>query len=370
MDESRGSLRPDSSRGWGNRESTYSRWRRAEGVPVYTGSHVADLRTAEVAPWSRFGQKGAIVSLAAQEQNDGWLLEIGPGDRTEPIHHLFECSYYVLQGRGATTIWLPGSNRKQTVEWGPGSLFSPPLNCYYQHFSLEGGQPARLFSPTTAPLIMNALQDFELVFSCDWAFGGRYRGEDDYFTSPGQKIDSREWETNLIADVRTFKLEDRSERGARSSIMFFLMSGNAMNIHISEFPSGSYKKAHRHGPGAEIIVLNGTGYSLLWFEGDGDRTKVDWREGSLFSPMGGQYHQHFNTGPTPARYLAYTFGGIVVSDTRAMANSAAMSEREGGWQIEYADEDPAVLELFERECAKNGATVTLDHPNRAVSHQP
>jgi quercetin dioxygenase-like cupin family protein len=212
--------------------------------------------------------------------------------------------------------------------------------------------------------MMNALQDSELVFACDWVFHDRYRAEDDYFTGQGKKIDAREWETNFIPDVRTFKLEDRSERGARSSIMFFLMSGNAMNIHISEFPPGTYKKAHRHGPGAEIIVLNGTGYSLLWFEGEKEPVKVDWREGSIFSPMGGQYHQHFNTGPTPARYLAYTFGGIVVSNTAAMANSAAMSELEGGWQIEYQDEDPAVFDLFERECARNGAEVTLDHPHR------
>jgi gentisate 1,2-dioxygenase len=310
------------------------------------------------------GQSGAIVSLAAQEQTDAWLLEIAPGGHTEPVHHLFESSCYVVDGHGATTIWQPGSDHKQTVEWSAGSLFSPPLNCYYQHFNLDGQHPTRLFCPTTGPLMMNALQDSALVFNCDWVFRDRYPGTDDYFSSPGRKIDAREWETNFLPDVRTFKLEDRSERGARSSIMFFYMSGNAMNIHISEFPPGTYKKAHRHGPGAEIIVLNGTGYSLLWFEGEREPVKVDWKEGSVFSPMGGQYHQHFNTGPTPARYLAYTFGEIVRSNTLAMANSAAVSEAEGGWQIEYADEDPAVFDLFEKECALHGATVTLDHPQR------
>ncbi len=362
---SEGSGRPrGANRGWGQRESAYTKWLRAEGVPVYTGSYVGDLTTAEVAPWPRIGQKGAIVSLASQQQTDGWLMEIAPGAATEPLHHLFEVSYYVLQGHGATTIWQPGSSTKQTVEWAPGALFSPPLNCYYQHFNHDGQHPARLFSPTTAPLMMNALQDSELVFASDWVFKDRYNAADDYFTGPGKKIDSREWETNFIPDVRSFKLEDRSERGAKSSIMFFLMSGNAMNIHISEFPPGAYKKAHRHGPGAEIIVLNGTGYSLLWFPGDKERVKVDWKPGSIFSPRNGEYHQHFNTGPTPARYLAYTFGGLVVSNTEDSGDGARLSEREGGWQIEYEDEDPEIFDLFQRECDRNGATVTIDHPRR------
>src|SRR5687768_75042 len=70
------------------RERPYQQWLRGEGVPVYTGSYVADLHTAEVAPWPRFGQKGAIVQLGDQEISDGWLVEIAPGGKTDPIHHL------------------------------------------------------------------------------------------------------------------------------------------------------------------------------------------------------------------------------------------------------------------------------------------
>jgi len=342
-------------------ETPYLAWKRGEEIPIYEGSHVPDLHTAEVGPWDRVGQKGALVSLADQEFNDGWIIEVEAGGQTNVLRHLCEATYYILDGRGATTIWQAGSDKKQTVEWQEGSLFSPPLNCNYQHFNLDGQRPARLFAATVAPLMINAVQNAEFVFSCDHVFSERYNAEDDFFTNPGQKIATRRWQTNFIPDTRSFKLEEWKERGAGGTNMFFVMSANAMSAHMSEFPTGTYKKAHRHGPGAELIILNGVGYSLLWFPGEKDKVKVDWVEGSIFSPRDGQYHQHFNCGPTPARYLAYTFGALHRGNIRR-TNGADVSEREGGWQIEYADEDPDVIERFQAECAKHDTDVRLEHP--------
>lgn len=352
--------------GWGARETPYDGWQRGEGIPIYRGSHVPDLHTADVAPWARVGQKGAFINLANQQQNDGWIIEIAPGGQTEVLHHLFESTYYIVDGRGATTIWQQGSSKKQTVEWQAGSLFSPPLNSYYQHFNLDGQKPARLFTATTAPLQVNISRDVDFVFNNDYVFKDRYNAEDDYFTNPGKKIATRRWQTNFIPDTRGFKLEEWKERGAGGSNMFFVMSGNAMSAHMSEFPPGTYKKAHKHGPGAEIIILGGVGYSLLWYKGQ-KKEQVPWKEGSIFSPRDGEYHQHFNSGPEPARYLAYTFGALVVSNTEGR-NGADVSEKEGGWQVEYEDEDEDVIELFEGECSSHGAKVTMSHPLRAGVH--
>src|SRR6266581_6833904 len=70
--------------------SPYSVFVKNEGVPVHTGSYVSDLYTAEVGPWARTGQKGAFVILAEQEEDDGYVLEIGPGGQTDVLHHLYE----------------------------------------------------------------------------------------------------------------------------------------------------------------------------------------------------------------------------------------------------------------------------------------
>jgi uncharacterized RmlC-like cupin family protein len=346
---------------WKPPQTAYSRWKAGEEIPIYEGAYVSDLHTCELAYWDRVGAKGAIISLAAQEINDGWVIEIEPGGQTKEMHHLCEATYYVVDGRGATTIWQPGSNKKQTVEWQAGSLFSPPLNSYYQHYNLDGQKPARIFTATTIPLQMNAVRNIDFAFNCDHVFEDRYGGEDNFFSDQGKMVGVRRWQTNFIPDTRSFKLETWKERGAGGTNMFFLMSGNAMSAHMSEFPPGTYKKAHRHGPGAEIIILGGIGYSLLWFAGDKKKEKVDWKEGSIFSPMDGQYHQHFNVGNGPARYLAYTFGALTRQNTTR--NPAAdVSEREGGMQVEYEHEDDDVWEIFNAECAKHNTPVTLDHP--------
>ena len=332
------------------RESPYQRWQKAEAIPIYKGSYISDLYHLEVSPWPRMGQKGALVNLADQEQDDAWVVEIGPGGQTAVQHHLFEATVYVLDGRGATTFWQEGA-RKHSVEWQRGSIFSPPLNCHYQHFNGDGQQPARLFAVTNAPMLMNLFRNPDFLFGDTYAFTDRYNVEDTYFTRPGQRINSNAWKLNFIPDIRTFALDDRPERGAGGQLTTFSLSNNSMAIHCSQFPPGTYKKAHQHNVGAHVVILDGEGYSLLWFEGQ-EPQRVDWKDGSVLSPKEGEYHQHFNAGETPARYLALRLGDL---DARHWEGFMPQ-------QIEYEDEDPATYRMYEQECAKVGATVVLPQP--------
>ena len=134
------------------------------------------------------------------------------------------------------------------------------------------------------------------------------------------------------------------ERGAGGGHIRFNMARGANNSHISQFPVGTYKKAHAHGPGAHVIMLSGEGYSLMWPEGEEPR-RYDWQVGTMIVPPNMWFHQHFNTGTTPARYLAFKAEGVAIRNAQGVPK-AWISRRLGGDQIDYADERPEVRQWF------------------------
>ena len=331
----------------------YEKWRDQEGIPVIKDYSVPDLMAVPLKPWQRKGGLGAFINLVGADGiNDAYLCEIPPGAELHPQKHLFEELIFILSGRGATTVWVEGGP-KQTFEWQEGSLFSPPLNVWHQHFNGQGDKPARYLAVTLAPTFLNLFNDFEFVFNNNYVFKDRYPGEEDYF-SKGTLHPRRIWESNFIADVYKFKLQEWKERGAGGVNIRFEMAHNLMCPHISEFPVGTYKKAHRHGPGAHIVILSGQGYSLIWPEG-GERLKIDWKVGSLFAPPDRWFHQHFNTGRDPARYMALKAGGSPRYTGITKLYGIETSTKLGGDQMEYEDEDPEIRRIFKEELAKTGA---------------
>lgn len=129
-----------------------------------------------------------------------------------------------------------------------------------------------------------------------------------------------------------------------------------MSAHLSEFPVGKYKKAHRHGAGAHIIMLTGSGYSFLWEEGAA-RKRVEWGRMSMFVPPIQWWHQHFNNGAEPARYLALKPWGFKYKVEEL--KDTGEDVKKGGAQIEYEDQDPEIHQVFEEECRKSGAHVDM-----------
>ena len=345
------------------RNTPYQDWQAGEGVPIYTGSFLENLHETVLAPWARFGVNGAIVSLAEQQEDDGWVFEIPPASQSEVLHHAFEASIYVVEGRGATTFWQPGTP-PQTVEWQAGSLLAPPMNCFYQHFNPDGQQRVRLFIVTNAPMVINAYKNTDFLFNNPYVFKERFNGDPGYFSSAGEYIrrGGKHWNTNFIPDVRKFELEP-GDRGGGDMGMQWILSNNQSVGHCSEFDEGTYKKAHRHGVGAYLIILEGTGYSLMWF-GDEERRRVDWKEGTVISPQMGEYHQHFNTTQGHARYMAFRPGDLDTHRPKPGTSWNTPAELSG---IPYEEEDPAIYDEYVAECAKRSAKVVLERPRYITS---
>ena len=364
----------------------YKQWLDNEGIPVVHGVYCPDVGAVELEPWPRKGCTGAVVNLdglrANPNGNDIHIVELAPGTASEPERHLYEEIVYVHSGRGATSVSMDEKG-EQTFEWHAGSLFAIPLNADFQHFNGSGEEPARLVSVTTAPAVLRMFHfNEEFIYRCPVEFTERW-GSESYFSAEGVMWRSRNthvWESNFVPDARSAKLFSWKERGGGGRNLMLQMGEGNLVAHISSFQTGTYKKGHRHTANAHLYILDGTGYSLVWREGE-ERIKCDWQAGSLFmagAGGGAWFHQHFNSGPQPARYLAlrgghygsYKFGsneryvGNQGTETPTLTSTSGsdktdhgsdVSIQKGGIQCEYEDEDPEIHRIFEEELAKHGA---------------
>jgi len=256
----------------------------------------------------------------------------------------------VLDGRGSTTVWNE-AGQKLSFEWGKGSLFAIPLNANHQHFNGSGKEVARFVAVTNGPAVINLYEDLNFVFNTPYDFKERFSGDPEYFANKGEQKGLL-LETNFVADAINLPLITATERGAGGGHIRFNMAKGSMNSHISQFPIGTYKKGHAHGPGAHVIIMSGEGYSLMWPEGE-EPKRYDWEVGSMVVPPNLWFHQHFNTGVTPARYLAFKHEVVSIRNAQGVPK-AWISRRLGGDQIDYADEAPIVRQLFTEALAKHG----------------
>ena len=248
----------------------YLDWADGQGVPVIEEFGV-DLLSAPTAPWDRFGCNGAIVHLKGRGSFcSTFLLEIAPGAKSAPMRHLFEAVFYVLDGHGSTRVETH-DGASHTFEWGPKSLFALPVNAPYQMFNGSGTDPVRIAATTNAAMVMNLYHSDSFVFGNDHWFTGR-EGDQGRFAGDGEMTPIRPgrilWDTNFVPDTGAFELKPWDARGPGSGNMQFILADGIMGAHASEMPVGTYKKGHRHGPGLHIFTVHGTGYTLLWYEGD------------------------------------------------------------------------------------------------------
>ena len=95
---------------------------------------------------------------------------------------------------------------------------------------------------------------------------------------------------------------------------------------------------------------------------------MNWREGSIYSPPSGWYHQHFNTGPSKARHLAVRTGSRLnvlgfTLPAKRQEDGVYLTAKQGGTLIDYDDEDPKIRDRYEEALKRSG--VVSQMPPRA-----
>ena len=292
----------------------YADWAQSQGIPIHLdfGHNLLALETQD---WSLYEARGCLAHThGAGDFMANYVLEVAVSAKTKPVRHLYEMFCYVLEGFGSTKIWLPNGQTK-VFEWGPKAMFAIPLNCQYQLFNSSGLDRVRVSCTHDAPLTLNLYHDEDFVFNNPYVFKDRV-GQAKYFDGEGDLsaythktgVTRNVWETNFVHDLTHFKLYELEARGKGSSNISFILADGTMHAHVSQIPKGRYKKAHRHAAGTHVHAVDGTGYSLLWYEGDSQFKEFPWVHGFMYTPPYWMFHQHFNTGPQPARYLACSLG--------------------------------------------------------------
>jgi oxalate decarboxylase/phosphoglucose isomerase-like protein (cupin superfamily) len=352
-------------------KTAYFQWMRKQGIPIIEGYGLEDVRDVETKFWPRIGGKAAFLNLYGMEGVTGmYVAEIPAGGALEPEKHFYEEVICILEGQGATEIWQE-NGKKQMFEWGPWSLFAPPLNT--RHRLINGGrQPVKFLAVTNAPLLLDVVHNEDFIFNCPYDFTDRYAGAEGYFNMGQKRYEAgmqHIWETNFIMDIQSAAVDQRDVKGAGVRITQFELAGNGLIGHLAQWPAGRYHKAHYHGPGAILLGLQSSGYVLIWSKemgtqpyknGRGDEVvEVKWKQGSVYCPPGGWFHQHFNTGAQAARHLAVRYGsrihpiGFKIADKRS-EDGVYISVKQGGTLIDYTDEDPQIRKHYEEEMKKNG----------------
>jgi quercetin dioxygenase-like cupin family protein len=364
------------------RTTSYDLWLREEDIPIIQGYGVEDVTALPRKPWKRTGGRGAYIDLKGMEGFTGMYVgEIPSGGALNPENHLYEELIYILQGVGATEVWSPGDDkRKMHFEWHQGSLFAIPLNT--RHRMINGSnEPVIFLAVTSAPLMIDLLHNVSFVMGCDYNFDDRFDGQADYFVPTADRKEVGgfiNWESNFIADARGALVDPSEAKGYGVRITSFDMGGSTLVGHIAEWPVGRYHKAHFHQGGAILLILRSEGYTLMWPQEAGTRPyqsghadqviKVNWCEGSVFSPPSGWFHQHFNTGKEKARQLAFRYSGesgkYLLGCWRALNKEGVRrSIHEGGTLIEYEDEDPQIRRDFEATITKAAIPMAMPQFN-------
>ncbi len=262
----------------------YEDWAKGEGIPIVTGAAV-DLLAVEPAPWARFGVNAAFCDLDGRcDFLSVFLIELSPGASSAPQKHLYEEVCYGLAGHGTTEMELAGGGMR-TIEWGPRSVFAVPMNARYRHRNASAA-PARFAAVNDLRYLLNLYRNQRFIFDTPNIFP------------------ERDGETCFAAD--TFGLD--STAGSGISAASPTLADGSIGADVVELAPGTRANTSRQMQGWHLFGVAGEGYTLAWEENEQDSRRTDWRHGVVYGPPGMAFHQHFNAGAAPARYLGLQLG--------------------------------------------------------------
>ncbi len=362
--------------------SPYHVFMGEEGIPIFRGLGMSDVRELPLKPWKRMGGKGSFIQLDGTAQAGKWALyvvEVPAGGVLNAERHMYEEMFLIIEGRGSTEVWWDGSSKKQTFEWQPGTHFAIPLNTWHRLVNATSS-PALVVVATTAPSVMALFPSRNFIFDSPVEFPERYDESEDYF-KPRDELEPDPLQgramlrSSVLPDIIHCYLPLDNNRGPGYRwIVPKMANGVFFTGFIAEYPVGRYSKAHYHPPGAVLICLRGKGYTLNWPVEVGHRPwesgkghlvqRLDYVPGGMVAAApdssggGNWFHQHFSVGKDLFRVRAI-FGDMGGGEPGSERASVGTEIGQGGRALSYREEDPMIRKMYQEALEKEGAEFTM-----------
>lgn len=368
-------------------KSPYEIYMEEEGIPIFRGIGVYDVRDLPMGKWDRLGGRGTFLHLAGCEDVKGmFLVEVPAGGALKTERHMYDEFFLVVEGRGSTEVWNEDGERPQVFEWQPGTLFMVPINSKYRLVNATNS-PALLLAANNAPPIMNTFMSRRFIFDNPYVFSERFDGSDDFFKVKNdveaEPVRGRaSIRSNVFPDIVNSELPLDNQRapGYRRIQPFFngFLPDGATGGFVAQYPSGRYSRAHHHLSGAVLVCLRGKGYTFNWpvelgprpwESGKGDEVKIqEYGQWGLVAaaPGGGHwFHQHFSIGNEGLRVINYWggptghFGGIFDDQGDEIKAGNIFGINEGGRTVLYPEEDPFIRQYYAKRLKDEGVEMNM-----------
>jgi mannose-6-phosphate isomerase-like protein (cupin superfamily) len=366
---------------FGRPKTPYDLFMEEEGIPCFRDIGCRRVHDLPLKPWKRMGGNGTFVQLHGTEGKWGmYVIEVPGAGALNAEKHMYEEIYLVIEGRGTTEVWLDGDSKKHIFEWQKGSMFSIPMNAMHRIVNASSS-PALLIGGTTAPNVMNLIQNNDAIFANPMKFTDRFSGADDFYKykddvepDPVRGLAMRR--TNFVPDVVNCDLPLDNRRSPGFRRIEPLMTNNTFYFWIGQHENGRYSKAHAHTSAAVLFCLTGKGYTYSWPErigvnpwkdGKADEVRrVDYEYGGFVTaaPGGARwFHQHFSASKEPLRLTAWfgphNPGREPGPPGEKHIDYTAMDLTEGGSAIPYWMEDPYLRQEYEAKLRQEGVEIRM-----------
>ncbi len=364
----------------------YDDWMEAQEIPIYRGIGVRKVQDLPLKPWKLMGGNASFIQLWGTENLWGChVIEVPGAGALNPVKHLFEQQYFIVEGRGTTEVWEEGhEDKKHVFEWQAGSLFAIPINACYRIIN-AASSPALLLGGNLAPQVFNLFKNEDFILNCPYNFRDRFNPDAEDYYKPNDDIEADPVrglamkKTNIIPDIVNCELPLDNRRSPGYRRIEPHMAGQNFYLWIGQHETGRYSKGHAHGSAAVLICIKGKGYTYTWPSTEGP---TPWKDGKTdkimrqdyepvgmvtAAPMSGEwFHQHFGASKGPLRLTAW-FGPVHPGkNSRAGAPGTKMNDygaidlREGGTAIGYDMEDPYLRKEFEETLKAEGADTRME----------